>query len=125
MRRAVDGSSAELAPVSRSGQDETLTMPAKTRREMNLDHGRVTVECPRLNDDELADVLAAFVEEVRVPGKGARLAARPQRTPVTSWITRRAAVIQYRRSALGEGRLLGKNDYGHICHQVVEIKRSA
>jgi hypothetical protein len=41
-------------------------MPAKTRREVTLDHGRITVECPRLmTDDELADVLAAFVEEVR------------------------------------------------------------
>jgi hypothetical protein len=41
-------------------------MPAKTRREVNLDHGRVTVECPRLmSDAELADVLAAFVKEVR------------------------------------------------------------
>jgi len=41
-------------------------MPAKTRREVNLDHGRVIIECPRLmTDDELADVLAAFVEEVR------------------------------------------------------------
>jgi len=41
-------------------------MPAKTRREVNLDHGRVTVESPRLmSDHELADVLASFVEEVR------------------------------------------------------------
>src|SRR5450631_2044544 len=34
-----------------------------SRRELFLDHGRVTIECPRLmSDEELAEVLAAFVE---------------------------------------------------------------
>jgi hypothetical protein len=36
-------------------------MPAKSRREVNLDYGRITVECPRLMFDA---ELAAFVEEV-------------------------------------------------------------
>ena len=72
-------------------------MPAKTRREVNLDHGRVTVECPRLMaDDELADRLAAFVEEVpaRPPREPIKL-AEPQsklpptrRTTVRKWRTR-------------------------------------
>jgi hypothetical protein len=38
-----------------------------SRRELYLDHGRVSIECPRLmSDEELADVLEAFVKDVRV-----------------------------------------------------------
>jgi hypothetical protein len=39
---------------------------APNRREVFLDHGRVFIETPRLmTDSELADVLAAFVAEIR------------------------------------------------------------
>jgi hypothetical protein len=39
---------------------------APNRREVFLDHGRVFIEIPRLmTDDELADVLAAFVAEIK------------------------------------------------------------
>jgi hypothetical protein len=45
-----------------------------SRRETYLDHGRVTIECPRLMTDvELADVHEAFIAEVR---------ARPPKEPV-------------------------------------------
>jgi hypothetical protein len=48
-------------------------MPGRTRRYIHLDKGHVSIECPRLmTDGELADRLAAFVEEVR---------ARPPREP--------------------------------------------
>jgi hypothetical protein len=54
-------------------------MPAKTRREVNLDHGRVTVECPRLmSDAELADVLAVFIEEVKARAAKAVMPAEPR-----------------------------------------------
>jgi hypothetical protein len=37
-----------------------------SRRELFLDHGRVTIECPRLmSDEELAEVLADFVVQVK------------------------------------------------------------
>jgi hypothetical protein len=37
-----------------------------SRRELFLDHGRVTIEWPRLmSDEELAEMLAAFVETIR------------------------------------------------------------
>jgi hypothetical protein len=37
-----------------------------SRRELYLDNARITIECPRLmSDEELAEVLAAFVETVR------------------------------------------------------------
>jgi hypothetical protein len=48
-----------------------------SRREVYLDQARVTIECARLvTDEELAEVLAAFVDQVR---------ARPPRPslPVT------------------------------------------
>jgi hypothetical protein len=36
------------------------------RREVYLENGRVTIDCPRLmSDEELAQVLAAFVDQVR------------------------------------------------------------
>ena len=48
--------------------------PTPNRRELFLDHGRVFIEVPRLmSDQELADVLAAFVETVR---------ARPAKPPI-------------------------------------------
>jgi hypothetical protein len=41
-------------------------MAPRPRRELFLDHGRVFIEVPQLmSDQELADVLAAFVETVR------------------------------------------------------------
>jgi hypothetical protein len=51
-------------------------MPTRTRREVNLEHSRVTAECPRLMGDlERADIMVAFVgEEVR---------ARPAREQTT------------------------------------------
>jgi hypothetical protein len=37
-----------------------------SRRELFLDHGRVSIECPRLmSDEELAEVLADFVVQVK------------------------------------------------------------
>jgi hypothetical protein len=48
--------------ITGSGAD----LDAPIRRELFLDHGRVFIKTPRLmTDDELADVLAAFVAEVR------------------------------------------------------------
>jgi hypothetical protein len=50
--------------------------PPPNRRELVLDHGRVFVEASRLmTDDELADVLEAFVKEVR---------GRPPKQPITT-----------------------------------------
>jgi hypothetical protein len=44
---------------------------ATNRRERFLDHGRVFVETPRLmTDSELAEVLAAFVAEIRPGSRG-------------------------------------------------------
>jgi hypothetical protein len=56
-------------------------MPAKTRREVNLDHGRITVNCPPLmSDAELAEVLAAFGEEMWPPDPGHVFASTPSNT---------------------------------------------
>jgi hypothetical protein len=45
-------------------------VPSTIRRQIFLDHGRVMIECPRLtSNQELADILAAFVEQVRAKGK--------------------------------------------------------
>jgi hypothetical protein len=58
-------------------------MPA-VRRRIFPDHSRVMTECPRLiSDEELADVLAAFVDQVQ-HGKAAvaepKVKAAPKRT---------------------------------------------
>jgi hypothetical protein len=87
------GNPAGLAAISWCRQDGAVTMPAKTRREVKLDHGRITVECPRLmTDDELADVLAAFVKEVRArPAKehGKPEPATPSLLPARRKTTKR------------------------------------
>jgi len=50
--------------------ERALLIPSTIRRQIFLDHGRVMIECPRLSSNqELADILAAFVEQVRAKGK--------------------------------------------------------
>jgi hypothetical protein len=62
----------ELEKLSGSGQAVNMAITPRPR-EIYLDHDRVAIECPRLmSDEELADVLAAFVNEVR---------ARPPKAP--------------------------------------------
>jgi hypothetical protein len=57
-----------------------------SRREMYFENGRVTIECPRLmSDEELADVLAVFVETVRArPPKASVSMPREQPSSVSS-----------------------------------------
>jgi hypothetical protein len=57
-------------------------MRARARREVNLDHGRVTVECrASCPMPSLADVLAAFVEEVKARPAKAVIPAEPAVRP--------------------------------------------
>jgi hypothetical protein len=46
-------------------------MPPTIRRQIFLDHGRVQIDLPRLmTDDQLAEVLEAFVRDVK--GRGTK-----------------------------------------------------
>jgi hypothetical protein len=64
----------------------------RNRRELYLDHGRIFIEVPRLvTDEELADVLAAFVETVRArPAKPSiKLEERPPSSPLPAFRKRK------------------------------------
>jgi hypothetical protein len=56
-------------------------MPPTIRRQIFLDHGRVQIDLPRLmTDDQLADVLEAFVTDVK--GRGTKEPAdKPSEPP--------------------------------------------
>jgi hypothetical protein len=61
-----------------------------SRRELYLDNARVTIECPRLmSDEELAKVLAAFVETVRARPPKPSLPVSPPPGPLPAFRKRK------------------------------------
>jgi hypothetical protein len=83
LRRKADRDPSRLDDVP-SKRQAVATMPPTTRREIFLDKGTVTIECPRLMTvDELAQVLAAFVEAVmaRTPAQAPVRPEQPSRLP--------------------------------------------